>query len=434
MNKQNFSLTEQIETDGGAHVLYFYSDRTDYVTNAAAFLEAGLKLGQHTLLIDAEDRYRDILSLLREKLEPPLLDRLLYTNRASVYCGCGRFDPGRVSERVSEVLEPILDVGGTIRTWGNVVWESDGEDYFDRLEQHERNSDRTVRELGSLSVCAYDAKRVPAHLQNEMLRTHEYFMTDATLTKSMLYEKQERTFPSLSIHQRMQSEVEFYKQKLEFVNVISHEVRNPLTVINAYASMLANQPLDAESRRKLEAIIDYVKVIDSEIGFLIHTEQMLSSDALWKNGPLEVKPVLEEVSAAMATKARTQNVGFDSRIELDDARIVGNRIGLRLLVSNMISNAIKYSDEGRSVKLEAAIREGRLRIVVTDEGVGMTPEQVDKLYRTFHKWRGEARGQGTGLYMVLQLADHFSGAVSIETEAGRGTAIIVTLPLFSDGA
>lgn len=433
MNRPTFPLTDQIDITSGAHILYYYSDRELYLDNAAAFLEAGLKLDQHTVLVESEEHRREIMNRLRGKFEEDALRRIHFVDHSRFYCEYGVLHIENIMEKFSSVFDPYIREGGFIRSWGNVYWERQ-EDIFEQLERYEHQCDRAVSDIGMLGVCAYDGRRVPARIQNEMLRTHEYFMTDTTLTKSMLYEKTGRkvVFPSLSIHQRMQSEVDFYKQKLDFVNVISHEVRNPLTVINAYASLLMDESLTDDGRRKLEAIIDYVKVIDNEIGFLIHTEQLLSTEALWNKAPLRVRPVAEEVAAIMETKSRTQNVGLECRLDIDEEKIAGHRIGLKLLLMNMLGNAIKYSEERDRVILDVSRASDRLSIAVADEGVGMSRAKLEQLRRTFKKLKDEERGRGTGLFMVQYLADHFEGELTIETEPGRGTTIVVTIPLVHD--
>lgn len=153
------------------------------------------------------------------------------------------------------------------------------------LEKYEVIADSNVYGMGLLSVCAYDAKSVPASLLMKLMRSHEYLMTDNELIRSNLYKNTDETviFPSLSVQSEMQSEMDLYKQKLDFVHVVSHEVRNPLTIIKAYASMVlkSESHLSPGSIEKMKSIADCVDIIDNEISYIIYTEQMLSNDLLW---------------------------------------------------------------------------------------------------------------------------------------------------------
>jgi anti-sigma regulatory factor (Ser/Thr protein kinase) len=430
MSLPSFSLTDQMDVKNGAHILYFYSSHESYLDNAAAFLQSGINLGQHVVLVDSEENYRDIRARLRSRLADDTIERIHYVHQRDFYCEHGILHISNIMKRFTDVFTPKLEDGVPIRSWGNVYWEGQ-EDIFEQLQTYEHQCDEAIYDMSLLGVCVYDGKRVPVDIQNKMLQYHEYFMTDATLTKSMLYPKTERKtiFPSLSIHTRMQSEVDFYKQKLEFVHVISHEVRNPLTVINAYASLLMDQPVNEEGRRKLQTIIDYVHVIDNEMHLLINTEQLLSAETRWQKSPVEVKPVVAEVVHMMSTKARTQSIGFDSRLMLDSEQILGNRIGLKLLVSNLLSNAIKYSHEGGIVKMTATADDKHVCLIVEDHGIGMSRRQLANLFQMYERMNEEKTGQGIGLYMAKQLTNHFRGDIAIRSEPNEGTQVTVTLPL-----
>lgn len=94
-----------------------------------------------------------------------------------------------------------------------------------------------------------------------------------------------------------------------------------------------------------------------------------------------------------------------------------------------MSNAIKYSHEGGVVDVDVSARDGKLRIVVKDEGVGMTPDQTAKLFRKYEKMNAEKTGQGIGLFMAKKLTDHFGGGIDVWSEPNRGTTVTVELPL-----
>ncbi|HZG56224.1 MEDS domain-containing protein [Paenibacillus sp.] len=425
------SLTDQIDVTNGAHILYFYNSEEGYIANAVAFAYAGLMQGQHVVLIERESHRREILERLAERVPSEAFERVRAFDSKAFYCEHGTLHVKDVLRSFDGVFAPLMEAGATVRSWGHVHWESQA-DIYEQLEQYERRCDTAVNEIGILGVCVYDGRRVPASIQNEMLRTHEYFMTDTTLTKSMFYEKKERkvVFPSLSVHAALQSEVDWYKQKLDFAHVISHEVRNPLTVIRAYAALLlGKKALDEDGKSKLRSIVDYVDVIDHEMAHIINTEQMLSTDALWAKSVVAARPVVDETMEMMSTKARTQGIECVGRIALNDETVFANAVGMKLILSNLVSNAIKYSREAGRVEVRAEASEGRLTFVVRDEGIGMTAEQTGKLFRKYEKMNDEKSGQGIGLFMVKKLTDYFEGEIDVRSEPNRGTTVTVSLPL-----
>jgi signal transduction histidine kinase len=272
-------------------------------------------------------------------------------------------------------------------------------------------------------------------IQIEMMKVHQYMMTDEDLVLSNLYRshQQHTVFPSLSKQTELETEMDFYKQKLDFVHVVSHEVRNPLTVIQAYAQIVKGHVTDAGDREKLEAICDYVKLIDNEITHIINTEHMLSTDLLWRKKLVLPKVLLAEVIEFMKVKARTQNIELQYELSLSGKEVLlSNTVGFKLIVSNLLSNAIKYSEEGMRVRLHAEHCGEELWITVADQGIGMSEEQQKKLFQKYEKLNEEKGGQGIGLFMVKKLIDHFDGTIEVKSEMEQGTCVVVKLPLYLD--
>ncbi|CAM4402515.1 MEDS domain-containing protein [Paenibacillus tarimensis] len=427
---RSISLTDHMDVSEGAHILYFYSSDEGYMDNALAFVRSGLEQNQQILLFDSQQNYEQICRVLAGDGLEQAISEVHFIDHGWFY-GADSLEEGFYKDELGKLAQAMKSGGTSVRSWGHVCWREESEAFFPVLQEYERYCDELFGGTGLFGVCVYDARKVPAAVQNELLKSHEYFMTDTSLMPSMLYEKKDRSvlFPSLAVQAQMQSEVNLYKQKLDFVHVVSHEVRNPLTVIKAYARMLMEQEKDGASRHKLQSITDYADVIDNEMAHIINTEQMLSTESLWEKTWIKVLPVLEEVNAIMETKARTQAIGFDSCLQLMGEQIYGNVIGLKLIVSNLLSNAIKYSHEGGRIRIEAFAEDGELVVAIRDEGIGMSDEQIRKLFRKYEKMNVERSGQGIGLFMVKKLVDHFGGRIEVNSRLHTGTLMKVSLPL-----
>lgn len=435
MAMTSISLTDQINVSNGAHILYIYDSLEGYIDNAVAFIRTGLQQLHEIVLIDSPENKRLIYERLSGLILEQEFEHIHFFDQQEFYNKHGAFHVKLILDSLSHLFQPFLDRKLTLRSWGHVYWR-DQEDIFEQLQKYECHCDTSVSEWGIIGVCIYDGHKVPASVQNELMKSHEYVMTDTTLVKSSFYTQKGRTvlFPSLAVHTQMQSEVDLYKQKLEFAHVVSHEVRNPLTVIKAYATLLQSREDDPSAQAKLQAIVDYVDVIDNEITHIINTEQMLSSDSLWVKSEITVAPIVREVLPIMVTKARTQAITLHSECSLVDETILGNAIGLKLIISNLLSNAIKYSYEGGSVWFRARLQEKSVELFIRDEGVGMSQEQMSKLFRKYEKMNHEKSGQGIGLFMVKQLIDHFAGEIQIVSVLNQGTEVTVRLPLYAHKA
>lgn len=430
-------LTDTIHITNGAHILYTYDHLEEYIGNAVSFIITGVQQGQYIIFIDSKERYESVISELKVRGCGDAISSIKYVDSFDFYLLGEKFHSATVLQSFQNVIKPYMDNDIVIRLWGHVEWQ-EHHNVEDELETYENECNITVSQMGILTVCAYSGRQVTASIQTKMMRLHEYLMTDKQFARSSLYNIPGKSviFPSLSEHTKIQSEMELYKKKLDFVHVISHEVRNPLTVIKAYASMLLNEKetlqLSSSAAKKLVEISDYVTVIDNEIAHILNTEQMLSSEALWKTSAISPLPIMEEVVTTMEIKARTQSIRLNKTITLSGHEVMNcNAIGLRLIISNLLSNAVKYSNEGSEVRFQADVNDYTLWIEIEDNGIGISAEQQEKLFRKYEKMNVDKSGQGIGLFMVKKLVDHFNGEITIESKEGSGTLARVGLPLAS---
>ncbi|MFD1673185.1 ATP-binding protein [Alicyclobacillus fodiniaquatilis] len=435
LNDKIIQLTQDLQLSNGAHILYLYEDPALYLNNAIAYIRTGIEQEHHILLIESSSVFQNIRERLSYFLTKEDLHKVHYMNNEQFYSAYGDFYSKTIVEHFNSISNAYISNHIPLRTWSNVVWKAQ-DDIVRKLENHERNSDMALQDMRMIGVCAYNSAVLTASLQTMLMRNHEYLMTDTELVRSSLYSDSEGKviFPSISIHSEMESERNFYKQKLDFAHVISHEVRNPLTVIKAYAYMISQtEPgLSAESRDKLRLIMDYVDLVDNEMTDIINTEQMLSNDALWNKEDVHLMPLLQEAVEFMGIKARLQNIQLTHTLDLTgDERIFCNPIGLRLILSNLINNSIKYSAEQTTICILASIENNHLIIHVEDQGIGMTEKQVAALFRKYGKLNQEQSGQGIGLYMVKTLLDHFNGKITIQSQPNIGTKVSLRLPIYT---
>jgi signal transduction histidine kinase len=433
MKSPIMKLTEKLEVTNGGHILYFYENIECYVNNAVSYIVTGIEQRHHLLVIDSRVRFQLINEKLKTILSAEQLTMVYYVDNFDFYRMYGDFHCRSIVKHFGEIIESFIEKDISIRTWAHGDWkEQDG--IVAKLEEFENVADHSVNEMGLISVCAYNANTLTASLQMIMMRNHEYFMTDKELVRSALYKNTHKTviFPSLSVQMEMQSELDLYKKKLDFVHVVSHEVRNPLTVIKAFCSIMLNQGSGSseENANKISAIRDYVDVIDNEMNHIIHTVQMLSNDLLWDKEIIDPLPVIQSVMEFMNIKARTQHIKLQCKLDLEGKeKLIINRIGLKLILSNLLSNAIKYSQECSVVTFSIFTDNGNLVIKVKDQGIGMSKEQMDKLFAKYGKLNQNKNGQGIGLYMVKKLLDHFEGMLHMDSKLAHGTEVTVKLPL-----
>lgn len=214
----------------------------------------------------------------------------------------------------------------------------------------------------------------------------------------------------------------------------THEIRTPLTAIQASSELLSRYPLD-DARRK--QMLDLIYEESQRLGKLV--ERFLSVERL-SAGEIELKRVPVELSAVLsATIERLRAAAERKRITLvrddmiSEAGIEGDPELLEFAISNLVNNAVKYSPAGSSVRLALECDAGRARIHVSDSGAGMAPEEsrkiFDRFYRTESAKRSDAPGFGLGLAIAREIARLHGGDLELETKPGSGSRFTISLPV-----
>ena len=225
------------------------------------------------------------------------------------------------------------------------------------------------------------------------------------------------------------------KNKTQFLNLASHELRGPMTVVRGYVSMLEGGLLGDLNERGLKAVpVISAKVM--EMNALI--EQMIEAARL-EDGALMLRPAEIDLRDVVSEAVEAARPLVDDRHEISlriperpvQVRVDAERV--RTIVSNLISNAIKYSPSGGTIECELTARAGIARVAVKDSGVGIAKEDLPILFTRFGRvstpHTNHLPGTGLGLYLGRQLARLHGGEITVESAPGRGSTFTLHLPL-----
>ncbi|RME46419.1 MAG: hypothetical protein D6791_08350 [Chloroflexi bacterium] len=220
--------------------------------------------------------------------------------------------------------------------------------------------------------------------------------------------------------------------KSEFVSMVSHELRAPLTNINGSIElMLADGDMDPESQRTM------LRIIGEQSARLTRLVQGILNVSRIEARKLEIHPQAVDVrplmEKAIENLARRENIHEFELPEGPLPLVWADPDRLEEILANLIDNAVKYSPEGGTIKLSARESDGRLIISVTDPGVGIPAKELDKIFEKFHRVdRGDARttyGHGLGLYISKRFIEAHGGDIWVESKLGKGSTFSFTLPL-----
>ena len=224
--------------------------------------------------------------------------------------------------------------------------------------------------------------------------------------------------------------------KDEFVASVSHELRTPLTSIIGYVDLIADH-----ADQLPPEVVRYLSVVDRNaqrllllVTDLLSTAQFEAGSVRLQTEQVALEPIVEQSLVAArecAAGAQVELVGDVSPVPtvLADPRRIAQ------VVDNLLSNAVKYTPAGGRVRVQLEKGEGEVRLVVEDTGIGMSREDVDRLFTKFFRARtAEERaipGVGLGLVISKAIVDAHRGSIEVTSEEGVGTTARVTLPLAS---
>lgn len=247
-------------------------------------------------------------------------------------------------------------------------------------------------------------------------------LTGVAVENVRLFEAERRTVEELR---------ELDRRKTEYVATASHELRSPLTSIAGFASTLLKQGVKFTEEERHE----FLSVIDQQAKQLARLIDELLTVSRIEEGrvALSLKRVdlptlvLDLVSAS---KMQTDAHLFDLDFPADLPPIVADENKLTEIVTNLLDNAIKYSPEGGRVTIGAKFADHEFRFWVSDEGAGIPPEELSKIFDRFYQVqdRPKAAGTGLGLYIVSQLVEAHNGRIWVDSEPERGTTFNIAFP------
>ncbi len=219
------------------------------------------------------------------------------------------------------------------------------------------------------------------------------------------------------------------RMKEEFHAMVAHELRNPLAAIAGSAQLMLSTGQLHE--RALERIVRQTQQLSRLVNDLLDTHQI-------EAGQLRLQLQREDLASIVRTCAdevARLSPGHRVDVALPDHPVEGTWDADRVsqVLRNLFSNAIKYSPPGSVVNIRAERRDGDVRVSVSDEGPGIAPEALPRLFDRFYRApsaRGsQVRGLGVGLYVSREIAAAHGGKITVQSAVGRGSTFTLTLPV-----
>lgn len=230
-------------------------------------------------------------------------------------------------------------------------------------------------------------------------------------------------------------ELEFVKMKSDFVSGISHELKSPLTSIRQLAEMLQRGRVPSEERRQkyYDVIVEQSERLSLLINNVLDFAKMEAGKRQFKFELTDMSHFLTEIIAVMQQQVSHDEIEVKLELAGPLPEILIDRSAISQAVNNLLENAIKYSDRVKKVIIQSYLADKFLLISVTDFGIGIKREDMEKIFERF--CRGDdvfvrsKRGSGLGLTLVKQIVRAHRGAVEVQSEYGKGSTFTMKLPI-----
>jgi PAS domain S-box-containing protein len=221
--------------------------------------------------------------------------------------------------------------------------------------------------------------------------------------------------------------------KDDFLSLVSHEFRTPLTAIHGGAHLLANQGEELDEQTRRELLVDIVTEsdrLDRMLNNMLTLTAIMAGRLAVSTEPVLIEPLARKEAEQAAGRAPAHTFVVDVPAGLPPAE--GDPQLLAQVLRNLYENAVKYSPEGGDIRTTATAEADSITLRVTDAGIGIAPDQVDRVFERFHRAGADptVRGMGLGLYLCRHLVEVQAGRIAASSAGpGRGATFAVTLPI-----
>lgn len=222
------------------------------------------------------------------------------------------------------------------------------------------------------------------------------------------------------------------EEKNHLISTVIHQIKNPLTSSLCMAEMLESREecVDETEREGLAIIKNSIKRINNLVNEILDVSTIESKVYELKMEPLNISIILKELIENYRYIIEQKSILLTADLMEVSARL--NRVYVTQIFDNLISNAVKFTAEGKSIQVKLMKDDGHVHFSIQDEGPGLEKEKVNKIFDEYSRQKSmieqEKSQEGLGLAIVYKYTTAMNGKVSCESEKGKGTRFLVLLP------
>jgi PAS domain S-box-containing protein len=277
------------------------------------------------------------------------------------------------------------------------------------------------------------------------------FLTGKSISEKLLYRRKDgqpvsvaitvspmimngRPVGAVEVFRDITLEQEIDRMKSEFISLASHQLRTPLSAIKTYSHMLVDGfmgPLEPPQKKALRTIIGASNRMNELISTLLNITRMEAGSIAVSPKYVNLGRLLDEIHHELQHTARNKEINFTLKLPQYSVAVRTDPLILKEIISNLATNALKYTPPEGSVELSLAINRSRAVVAVKDNGLGIPRASHDQIFTKFFRApnvvKRETTGTGLGLYLVRGLADVLNGKVWFDSDEGKGSTFYFSI-------
>ncbi len=219
------------------------------------------------------------------------------------------------------------------------------------------------------------------------------------------------------------------RMKNEFISSVSHELRTPLTAIKGWAETLRGGADSVTEEKGMNVIIRESERLSGLVEELLDFSRLQSGRMQLLTERMDMLAELDEAVYLFTERARTEGKELIYEENVSLAPVFGDKNRLRQVFVNILDNALKYTEPGGTVTVSSALDKEWVRVMVKDTGCGIPAEHLPNVKKKFYKANQLVRGSGIGLAVADEIVGMHKGSLELESKAGQGTTVTITIPL-----
>lgn len=245
-----------------------------------------------------------------------------------------------------------------------------------------------------------------------------------------------RPLGAVEVFRDITFEQEVDRMKSEFISLASHQLRTPLSAIKTYSHMLVDGymgELTQTQKKSLRTIISGANRMNELISTLLNVTRIESGSIAVTPKLIQVDRIIDDVIKEVSMMAVDKSINLEAiNLSKTNISVKTDALILKEIITNLVSNAIKYTPDNGNVSITTSQRVKDILITVTDTGWGIPLQSKDQIFSKFFRApnivRRETTGTGLGLYLVKGLVETIGGTINFESTEGKGTSFFLTLP------